>query len=419
MPTLLQIAWQGAMALLVGFLIGLERERARRADEPLVAGIRTFPVIVLSGYLCGILTRAGYTWALPVALGGTCALAAAAYVIKASGPHKGATTQFVAILAFIFGALMALGFLIPAAAFAVVTVLLLSIKEPLHRLAQKMREDELYAILKFGVVSIIVLPLLPNRAYGPYQVLNPRLIWWMVVLVSAVSMIGYGLTRWLGARQGVAVTGMLGGIASSTATALSLSRKARDAAPDVAPYFALGIVIASTIMFVRQLLLMFIINASLGRSLVLPMLVPVLMGAGTSLYLWRRGGPQQTAEIDMKNPMELGSAVKIGLVFGVILFLSRAAVQIYGTSGIYAAGALAGLADVDAFTISAARFMQQGVLARNTAGAAILVAGAMNTLVKGGITAVLGGPALRRIAMPILGALALGAIASCIAVARF
>ena len=418
MPTYAQIAWQGAMALLMGLLIGIEREHSRRPDEPLFAGIRTFPIIVLSGYLSGLLTRGGFTWVLPVALAGTCAIVVTAYAAKLGGPHKGATTEFVAVLAFIFGALTALGFMIPAATFAVVTTLLLSVKAPLHHLAEKIREDELYAILKFGIVSVIVLPLLPNRAYGPFQVLNPRLIWWMVVLISAVSMIGYLLMQWLGAKQGVAVTGLLGGLASSTAVTFGLSQKAHEAAEGLAQCFALGIVIASTIMFLRQLLLTFVIEPRLAFSLILPLSLPVVVGASAGIYLWRQEGAQQEAALEVKNPMELGSAIKFGLIFAVILFLARAAYHYFGTSGIYAAGALTGLADVDAFTISAAGLAQQGVLVRSTAGASILLAGAMNTLVKGGIAAVLGGPALRRVIVPIFAAITLGAIVACIAVAR-
>lgn len=417
-PAYPQIAWHGLMALLMGLLIGVEREHSQRANEPLFAGIRTFPIIVLSGYLSGLLTQAGFTWVLPVALAGTCAVVVAAYAAKLGGPHKGATTEFVAVLAFIFGALTALGFMIPAATFAVVTTLLLSIKAPLHQLAEKIREDELYAILKFGIVSVIVLPLLPNHAYGPFHVLNPRLMWWMVVLISAVSMIGYVLMRLLGTRQGVAVTGVLGGIASSTATTFGLAQKAREAAEALAKYFALGIVIASTIMFLRQLLLTLVIDAGLGHTLILPVTLPVVIGASAGLYLWRQKGPEQEAALQVKNPMDLWSAVKFGLVFAVVLFVSRAAYQYYGASGVYVAGGISGLADVDAFTISAAGLAQQGVLARGTAGASILLAGAMNTLVKGGIAAVIGGPALRRVVLPIFAAMALGAIVACIAVAR-
>jgi len=419
MPTYAQIAWQGAMALLMGMLIGLEREHSQRGDEPLFAGVRTFPIIVLSGYLSGLLTRAGSTWVLPVALAGTCAIAVAAYVSTASDGHKGATTEFVAVLAFIFGALTALGFMIPAATFAVVTTLLLSIKAPLHQLAERIREDELYAILKFGIVSVIVLPLLPNRTYGPFQVLNPRLIWWVVVLISAVSMIGYVLMRMLGARQGVAVTGALGGLASSTAVTFGFSQKAHEAADALAKYFALGIVIASTIMFLRQLLLTFVIDPILAHALILPVTFPVVIGAGAGIYLWREKGPVQETVLQVKNPMDLWSAIKFGLLFAVVLVVSRAAYQYFGASGIYAAGAISGLADVDAITISAAGLAQQGVLARGTAGASILLAGATNTLVKGGIAIVIGGPALRRVILPIFAVMALGAIVACIAVAHF
>ncbi len=418
MPTYTQIAWHGAMALLLGLLIGLEREHSQRGDEPLFAGVRTFPIIVLSGYLAGLLTQAGFIWVLPVALAGTCAIVVTAYASKVGGPHKGATTEFVAVLAFILGALTALGFLIPAATFAVVTTLLLSTKAPLHQLAERIREEELYAILKFGIVSVIVLPLLPNRPYGPFQVLNPRLIWWMVVLISGVSMIGYVLMRLLGARRGVAVTGVLGGIASSTAVTFGLSQKAHDAEDLLAKYFALGIVIASTIMFLRMLLLTFVIDPHLAPILILPMALPVVIGVGVGILLWRQKGAQQETALKVKNPMELGSAIKFGLIFAVVLFISRAAYYYFGSSGIYAAGALAGLADVDAFTISAAGLARQGVLARSTAGGSILLAGAMNTLVKGGIAAFLGGRALRRVILPIFVAMVLAAIVACIAAAH-
>ena len=414
-----QIAWHGSLALLLGLLIGIEREHSRRADEPLFAGIRTFPIIVLSGYLSGLLTQAGYTWVLPVALAGTCAIAVAAYAATASGLHKGATTEFVAVLAFIFGALTALGFLLPAATFAVLTTLLLSIKTPLHQLAQTISTEELYAILKFGIVSVIVLPLLPDRTYGPFHVLNPRLMWWMVVLISAVSMIGYVLMRLLGTRQGVVATGVLGGIASSVAVTFGLSQKAREAESTAAKYFALGIVIASTIMFLRQLLLTFLIDPRLGRALLIPMILPVLLGAGAGVYLWRQKGESQEAALQVKNPMELWSAIKFGMVFAVVLFISRAAFQYYGASGVYIAGGVAGLADVDAFTISAAGLAQQGVLGPGTAGASILLAGTTNTLVKAGIAAAIGGPALRRVIIPIFAVMALGAVAACFAAARF
>ena len=417
MPTNLQIAYYGAMTLLMGLLIGLEREHSQKPDESLFAGVRTFPLITLVGFLSGLVARAGSGWVLPVALAGVCAISVAAYVVTARGPHRGATTEFVAILAFVLGALTALDYLIPAATFAVVSTLILSMKAPLHQLAEKIQKDELFAILKFGIVTVIVLPLLPNRAFGPFEILNPRLIWWLVVLISAISMIGYVLMRFWGARQGIAVTGFLGGLASSTATTFGLSRKARDAEASTARYFALGIVIASTIMFVRVLILAAVINPALGRSLALPIAFPTVLGVAVALVLWRKKEGQAEAKLEVKNPMELGQALQFGLLFAVVLFVSRAAHHYFGSAGVYVASALAGMTDVDAITVSAARLAMDHVLSNNTANASILLASAMNTVVKGGSAQVIGGRPLRPIIGPIFLALFLVSLAACLVVA--
>jgi len=299
----------------------------------------------------------------------------------------------------------------------VITTLLLSVKAPLHRFAERIHEEEMYAILKFGIVSVIVLPLLPNRSFGPFAVLNPRLIWWMVVLISAISMLGYVLMRFLGARQGIAITGILGGLASSTAATFELSEKARGGQRLLARYFALGIVIACTIMFVRMWLIALVIDPELGKALVLPITVPAAVGISIALFLWLNKEARGEAALKVKNPMELGGAIKFGLIFAVVLFVSKAAHQYYGSSGVYVAGALAGMADVDAFTVSAARLAQESVLSFRTANGAILLAGAMNTLVKGGIAALVGGEALRRVIVPLFALLFLAAVVSCLVVA--
>src|SRR5208337_309563 len=320
MPTYSQIAFNGAMVLLMGLLIGLEREhsisieREPSQDEvPFFAGVRTFPLITLFGFLCGLTAKAGWGWMLPVGLAGVCAIAVAAYIVWSQGPYKGATTEFMTLLAFVFGALAALGYLIPAATFAVVSTLLLSVKAPLHRLAESIQEEEIYAILKFLVVSVIILPLLPNRAFGPLQALNPRLIWWVVVLISGLSMVGYVLMRFLGARQGIAVTGILGGMTSSTAATFGLSNQARSAGESLARYFALGITIASTIMFVRVVIITAIIDPPLARALTLPIALPFMAGVGISIFLWKRKESDREAAVQVKNPMELGSAIKFAL----------------------------------------------------------------------------------------------------------
>jgi len=405
------------MVLLMGLLIGLERQHSQKADEPLFAGFRTFPVIALTGFLAALMARAGAPWLLPVALAGVSAVAVAAYYVTAQGRHKGATTELVAILTFVLGALAGYDHVIPAAIFAVVTTLLLSIKTPLHQLAEKIQEEELYAVVKFGIVTVIVLPLLPNRTYGPFEVLNPRLIWWMVVLISAVSMLGYVLMRFLGARQGIAVTGFLGGLASSTAVTFGLSQKARDVEAAAARYFALGIVIASTIMYFRVWFLALVVDPSLAHALAWLVGVPALAGVGVAIYLWRSKAGEGEAQLKVKNPMELGQAVKFGLLFAVVLFAARASHHYFGSAGVYAASALAGLTDVDAITVSMARLARESVLAPSTANASILLACAMNTLVKGGIAVFIGGKALRSVVAPIFLVLFVVTLASCLVAA--
>jgi len=402
MPETIQIIYQGVMAMLLGLLIGLEREYSRDEDETLVAGIRTFPLITLTGFLAGLAARNGYEWVPAIALLAVAAVAVAGYWMKAQGPHKGATTEFVVVLAFILGGFTAFdNYLVPAATFAVLATLLLSFKAPLHRVAETIQKGEINAILKFCVITVIVLPLLPNRAFGPYRVLNPRVIWWMVVLISGVSMVGYLMMRLWGARRGVAVTGLLGGLVSSTATTLGLSQKARLAEGSSASYFALGIVIASIIMFLRMFVLTAVIDLSLARALALPLVLPILVSLGAGLYLWRKKGVPARASLDVKNPMELGAAIQFALLFAVVLFVARAAQARWGTAGVYIASALAGLTDVDAITLSSARLARDQILANSAATASILLAGGMNMLVKGGIAAVLGGKALRAVILPV------------------
>ena len=412
MQTYTQIAFNGAMALLMGLLIGVEREHAHK-DLPWFAGIRTFPLITLFGFLCALAAQSGEKWMLPVGLAGVSAVAVAAYIARCEGPNKGATTEFMALLAYVFGALSALGYVIPAAIFAVVATLLLSIKAPLHHLAEAIQEDEIYAILKFGVVSVIILPLLPDRVFGPFKVLNPRLIWWVVVLISALSMVGYVLMRFLGARQGIAVTGLLGGIASSTAATFGLSNQARTEGESLARYFALGITIASSIMFIRMYILAVVVDAGLARALALPMAVPFLVGAAISLFLWERRTSEREAALHVKNPMDLWNAIKFAAIFALVMFVSKAGYQYYGTSGIYVTSVLAGLVNPDAFIISAAQLALQKTLAPNTANATILAACASNTLAKGGIAMLSGGRPLGRVIVPIFSTLTLASIALC------
>jgi uncharacterized membrane protein (DUF4010 family) len=417
MPTELHIAEDIALALLVGLLIGIEREHSQTEVEPHFAGIRTFTVITLLGVVAGLCARAGYPAVLAVALLGVVALTVAAYINKVQSVHKGSTTEFVAIIAFLLGALIAFDYLIPAATIGIITTLILTLKAPLHLLADRIQKEEIYAILKFAIVTVIVLPLLPDRGMGPLEVLNPRTVWWFVVLVSAISMVGYVLIRFMGARRGIALTGFLGGLASSTVLTVSLSERAKGAAAAAGRYFGLGILIASTTMFFRILVLVFVIDPPLGWRLAPPVAVPALMGVAIALVLWIKKEEQTATQPPVENPMDLGRAIKFALFLAFIMVVSRVAYQRFGSAGIYVASALDGLADVDAITVSVSRLAHNGVMAAHTANASILLAAGMNTLVKGIIAVWIGGRALRRVITPIFAALLVATLAAFLVVA--
>ena len=261
-------------ALAMGLLIGVDRERAQSGK---FAGVRTFPLIALVGCLAAMLSDTASAWCFPVAFLVVGAFVLRSYVLTGSAIQPGITTEMSALIAFLLGGLTWWGSIGLAAALAVVTVLLLSSKRPLERLARRIGRVEIVAAVQFGVITLIVLPVLPNRAFGPLQVLNPYQIWLMVVLIVGVNLVGYLLVRRFGSRQGYTVAGLLGGLVSSTAAALGFSRRSREQ-PDLAGPLALAIVIACSIMFLRVLVITLMINAAVAQRIALPMAAALAVG---------------------------------------------------------------------------------------------------------------------------------------------
>jgi uncharacterized membrane protein (DUF4010 family) len=294
-----------------------------------------------------------------------------------------------------------------AAAVGVVATLLLTLKTPLHRLARAVSQDEILAILKFGVVALIVLPLLPNRGLGPYQAVNPRDVGFMVVLLTAVSLVGYLLVRFIGEGKGFALAGLLGGLASSTAVALSFSRKARET-PDLARPLAAGIVVASTVLYARGALVLMVLDAPLGRHLLPRLAALFVMGLALSLLLLRRAAAPREAgpALSLGNPVELGHAVVLAALFGVVLLVARAAQAELGTAGLWTVGAVGGLVDVDSVSVAAARLREQGVVGVPVAAGAYLLATLSNLVFKGGACFIVGGRPLARHVLPAFAVLA-------------
>lgn len=404
LPELALLFQRFGIALGLGLMIGVERERGAKDA---FAGIRTFPLITLMGCAAAMLNDHFAPWSFPFTFVILAAFVLASYVFTGSAGEPGITTEISSLLGFLYGALVWWKMTELAAALAVVTVLLLATKQPLERLSQRIGPQDLAAALQFGVITLIVLPILPDQTYDPLEVINPREIWKMVVLIAGIDLVGYALIKVLGPQQGIGLAGLLGGLASSTAVTLGFSRHSRED-PRLAPELALGMILACTIMFVRVLAEVFAINPAVGRVLVTPIASAGGAGLAGCAYLWfsqrrkARQAGQQT--IEASNPFELWPAIQFGLLFGVILFLSKAAQEYFGSAGVYVSSIIAGATDVDAITLSLSRLAGDSITER-IAAQGITLAALANTAVKAAIATIAGAPALRRHVLPIFGAM--------------
>jgi len=408
------------LAAASGFLIGLERERSAPSDRARVSflgGSRTHPLFAIAGAVSALLARPLGPGVLLLSLGGLLAFLIANYVDDIRrGAARGLTSEAAFVVSFLLGALAVSDAAVaPAsrrffavAATAVVATLLLSAKPALHPLARRLSPEDLTATLKFLVVAVVVLPLLPDEPMGPLRVLNPRSVGLLAVLIAGVSFVGYAAVRMLGPGRGLGLIGVVGGIASSMAVTASLSPQARTC-PRLTTPLALGVLLASTIMFVRVLAIVGVANAALVAPLALPLLAMFFTAAAGSLVLYRRvsGDSGDASALQLSNPFELTKALGFALLLAGVLVGSRAAALYLGVGGAYAAAGLAGLADVDAISLSMAR-LAEGELSRRAASNAIVIACLTNTASKGALAAALGGAALARKLVP---ALALAAAA--------
>ncbi|MBE0643885.1 MAG: MgtC/SapB family protein [Bacteroidetes bacterium] len=389
---------KGAISLLVGALVGIERERSAEDHQKLFAGIRTFPLIALLGFLSGLLGTAVAPWVLGVFAAGFMGMVVVSYFLEARTGFHGATSEVAAIMVFVLGVLIHHEFYIVAIATSVVLTLFLSLKAPLQQLIAHVQAEDIYATLKFAIITAIILPILPNTTFGPLDVLNPRQIWYMVVLIAGISFAGYVMVKVLGSKKGLTLTGMMGGLVSSTAVTLSFSQKSRTA-PELGKTFASAIVLACSIMFPRILIEIAVVNRSLLAFIWPFIAILTVSGVGASMLLLFGKKKDSNTEVELQNPFELMSAIKFGLIFALIIFASKAA-QIYlGDGGVYLAAGLAGLTDVDAITLSMAN-LSKTTLSESTAAVAILIAVVMNTIVKASIAFSLGAAALRRYTLP-------------------
>lgn len=390
-----------AVALCIGLLIGVERgwQERSRSEGQRIAGIRTFGLIGLLGGLWALLGHRMGPLVLAIAFAVLAAILIVAHLNDVKKDQDvGITTVLAAMVTFALGALAVEGYLALSAAGAVVTTILLSMKPVLHRWLQRLRTEELYSGLKLLLISLVILPVLPNTGFGPWQALNPYLIWWMVVLIAGISFAAYISIQLVGTRKGILATGLLGGLASSTATTIHLSRLARDKTLQVVA--TSGIIISAATMFPRVFIEVMVINHQLLPYIWLPLFTMLLVSIIATLLLRPRDLTGNELEPPaMTNPMELMPAIKFGLLLAVIMLLSRALQIWFGETGIYILAAVSGLADVDAITLTLSNMAKQQS-SPQLASQGIILAVLVNTLIKGLLACWIAGLAMAKKILP-------------------
>ncbi len=407
----LNILQQLASALALGLLIGLERGWHTRKQEEgeRVAGLRTYGLISLLGGIWALLAQQIDMLLIGFGFIGLVLIAIAAYYQRIREQDDiGITSIITILLTFLLGALCTLGQAHIAAPVTVVITLLLSVKPVLHRFLRQLERIELYAVLKMLLISVVILPVLPNRTFDPWDALNPYQIWWMVVLIAAISFVGYFAMKITGTRQGVLITGIFGGLASSTAVTLHLSRLTHKH-PGYTNATAAGILAACATMFPRMLVITFIFNPLLGRQLLLPVLLSAALIYLLAFVFWRqsKADTPQSSHPRLRNPFHIASALQFGLLLAMIMLLSRIMVHYFGDSGIYLLAGASGIADVDAITLSLTHMSLQQ-LPLDAAAYAILLAAVVNSIIKTGIAFFAGQVALGwRITVGLLAPLAI------------
>ena len=403
------------VALAIGLLIGVERGWSERGEQEgsRIAGVRTFALIGLLGGAAALVVQFIGPLLLGLGVLALAALFATAHVVhaKVRPDQLGITVPVAGLLTFVLGALAASGEVPVAAAAAVIAALLLSSKPALHGWLGTLSREELSAGLKLLLLSVVVLPLLPDRGFGPWQALNPYRIWWMVVLVAAISFVGYFAVKTAGARKGSVYTGLFAGLSSSTALTLHFSRLARHQ-PGLSHLFATGILLACGTMLPRIAVILGITAPALLPQ-ALPALVPMtLVLYGVALrHWWALPGKGSEVSTPLSNPLELRAALGFGALLALVMVLAKGMELWLGDAGVLALAAASGIADVDAITLSLGG-MSQLTLDPKIAVTGILVAAGSNCLVKGAMAVAVGGTRLLLpVALPLTAAAVLGPLA--------
>lgn len=407
------------LSLLLGALIGVQREIRQQKEEVRdLAGFRTFTFISLLGFLTGYFTinLFGTIWFMLVVLVGVLSLIILSYYVVTENKQNGIgiMTQILAIFAFFIGILISYNNYYISIVLTIVITSILFLGHELHQFAKRLTKTEIFATLKFAIISMVILPILPNKNYSPIDMpiiknifLNQNLIsidflakldvfnfyhiWLMVVFVSGIAYIGYILMKYLGSKKGILLTGFLGGFMSSTALTTSFAIQSKKNNHLIMP-LAIGVIIACSTMFFRILFEIIILNSNLFLAVLIPLSLMGLIGFLLAIYLLIKFNNKHH-KIDrekIKSPFTLGPALTFALIFLIVTFFAKLFSILFGNSGIYLLSFISGITDVDAITISLCNLAKIGSISNLVAALGIVIASATNTMFKASLAYYLG-----------------------------
>jgi uncharacterized membrane protein (DUF4010 family) len=388
-----------AIAALAGLAVGAERERSGHTSGPdaRFAGIRTFMLLGALGGAAGLLLGAGIVagGSTLIAVGGAFVVAAYVSAVRRPGSDIDGTTEGAALLVIGLGVLAGLGYLALVGGAVALTVLALAEKTRIHTLARRIGDTEMRAALQFAVLALVVLPILPEGPYGPLGGIRPRQLWVVVLIFSALSFAGYLARKAVGPRYGYPVTGVLGGLVSSTVTMLQFARQSRREAGMSTP-LALGAIGACTMLLPRVAVVSAILEPAVARALVPMLAPPFVVGVGIIAIALVRSQPRDSApETEPENPLRLWTAIQMAIVFQLVLLLVAYVREWWGASGVLASAAIIGLADLDALTLAMNR-LGTTTGAMQLAAQAIAIGVIANTVLKLALGLTIGTPVFKR-----------------------
>lgn len=397
------------IALALGALIGLEREYYRYQKRGYsYAGIRTYPLIALFGVLSAYLGDIISSWILIVGiiLIGLLILVSYFAVTQHKQKYIGATSEVAGFITFFIGVLSYYNEIKLAAVIAITMAVILYARSLLHNFAKKMKRQEMADTLKFAVIAFVILPFLPNKGYGPMELFNPYTIWLMVVLISGISFIGYIFIKWFG-EKGITIAGLLGGVASSTVVTTSFAHRSLRERKHYRA-LALGVILANGVMFLRILLLVFLLNRPLFFNILLPMAVLTILTGLLAYLVWRKA-KKIKGKVQLTSPFTIIPALKFALIFAITSVLVKLGYSYFAAQGVYAVSFLSGLTDVDAITISLSR-LTDATIVSPIAKSGILIAAVANIVAKGGIAYWQGGKEFAKIVVSVFSVLILAGV---------